>query len=61
MTENTNVEGKTKMRKIIVEAEVSVDGAMGGENMDFGSRITHCTARMFRNTSTTSCSCQTRS
>lgn len=23
------------MRKIIVEAEVSVDGAMGGENMDF--------------------------
>ena len=35
MTENTNVEGKTKMRKIIVEAEVSVDGAMGGENTDF--------------------------
>ncbi len=23
------------MRKIIVEAEISVDGAMGGENMDF--------------------------
>ena len=23
------------MRKIIVEVEVSVDGAMGGENMDF--------------------------
>ena len=35
MTENTNVEEKTKVRKIIVEAEVSVDGAMGGENMDF--------------------------
>jgi dihydrofolate reductase len=26
------------MRKIIVEAEVSVDGAMGGENMDFWSQ-----------------------
>ena len=23
------------MRKIVVEAEVSVDGAMGGENVDF--------------------------
>jgi dihydrofolate reductase len=28
-------ERRIDMRKIIVEAEVSVDGAMGGENMDF--------------------------
>lgn len=27
------------MRKIIVEAEVSVDGAMGGENMDFWNQV----------------------
>jgi dihydrofolate reductase len=27
------------MRKIMVEAEVSVDGAMGGENMDFWNQI----------------------
>jgi dihydrofolate reductase len=27
------------MRKIIVEAEVSVDGAMGGENMDFWKQV----------------------
>jgi dihydrofolate reductase len=27
------------MRKIIVEAEVSVDGAMGGENMDFWQQV----------------------
>src|ERR1700730_12411949 len=27
--------GKTTMRKVIVEAEVSVDGAMGGENLEF--------------------------
>lgn len=27
------------MRKIIVEAEVSVDGAMGGDNMDFWQQI----------------------
>jgi hypothetical protein len=27
------------MRKIIVEVEVSVDGAMGGENMDFWKQI----------------------
>ena len=27
------------MRKIIVEAEVSVDGAMGGENVDFWKQI----------------------
>lgn len=26
---------KNDMRKIIVEAEISIDGAMGGENMDF--------------------------
>jgi dihydrofolate reductase len=30
------------MRKIIVEAEVSLDGAMGGENMDFWKRIFPC-------------------
>src|SRR5260370_38045516 len=30
-----NREGELRVRKIIVEAEVSVDGAMGGENMDF--------------------------
>jgi dihydrofolate reductase len=30
------------MRKIIVEAEVSVDGAMGGQNMDFWKRIFPC-------------------
>src|SRR5947207_15467100 len=27
--------GKTNMRQIIVEVEVSIDGAMGGENTDF--------------------------
>ena len=27
------------MRKIIVEAEVSVDGAMGGENLDFWKQV----------------------
>jgi dihydrofolate reductase len=27
------------MRKIIVEAEVSIDGAMGGENMDFWNQV----------------------
>ena len=27
------------MRKIIVEAEVSVDGAMGGENLDFWQQV----------------------
>ena len=27
------------MRKIIVEAEVSIDGAMGGENPDFWQQI----------------------
>src|SRR6266487_1632446 len=27
------------MRKIIVEAEVSIDGAMGGENLDFWQQI----------------------
>ena len=27
------------MRKVIVEAEVSVDGAMGGENLDFWQQI----------------------
>jgi dihydrofolate reductase len=27
------------MRKIIVEAEVSVDGALGGENMDFWNQV----------------------
>lgn len=27
------------MRKIIVEAEVSVDGAMGGENADFWKQV----------------------
>ena len=27
------------MRNIIVEAEVSIDGAMGGENMDFWKQI----------------------
>lgn len=27
------------MRKIIVEAEVSVDGAMGGENLDFWNQV----------------------
>ncbi|NLG71530.1 MAG: dihydrofolate reductase [Chloroflexi bacterium] len=27
------------MRKIIIEAEMSVDGAMGGENMDFWSLV----------------------
>ena len=27
------------MRKIIVEAEVSLDGAMGGENMDFWKQV----------------------
>src|SRR6185503_10633764 len=31
--------GKLNVRKIIVEAEVSVDGAMGGENMDFWKQI----------------------
>ncbi|HEX2996376.1 MAG TPA: dihydrofolate reductase family protein, partial [Anaerolineales bacterium] len=27
------------MRKIMVEAEVSVDGAMGGENLDFWNQV----------------------
>jgi hypothetical protein len=27
------------MRKIVVEAEVSVDGAMGGENTDFWKQV----------------------
>jgi dihydrofolate reductase len=27
------------MRKIIVEAEISIDGAMGGENMDFWKNV----------------------
>jgi dihydrofolate reductase len=31
--------GELNMRKIIVEAEVSVDGAMGGENMDFWQQV----------------------
>jgi dihydrofolate reductase len=31
--------GDSGMRKIIVEAEVSIDGAMGGENADFWERI----------------------
>jgi dihydrofolate reductase len=31
--------GKTAMRKVIVEAEVSVDGAMGGENVDFWQQV----------------------
>lgn len=35
MTENTNGEGKTTMRKLIVTVEISIDGAMGGERMDF--------------------------
>ena len=29
----------TPMRKIIVEAEVSIDGAMGGENAEFWKRV----------------------
>jgi dihydrofolate reductase len=32
---NEYSERRIDMRKIIVEAEISVDGAMGGENMDF--------------------------
>jgi dihydrofolate reductase len=27
------------MRKVIVEAEVSIDGAMGGENADFWQHV----------------------
>src|SRR5207248_1879218 len=31
--------GTTNMRQIIVEVEVSVDGSMGGENMDFWKQM----------------------
>jgi dihydrofolate reductase len=31
--------GKITMRKVIVEAEVSVDGAMGGEKVDFWQQV----------------------
>ena len=33
------VKGENDMRKIMVEAEVSVDGVMGGENADFWDQV----------------------
>ena len=37
------------MRKVIVEAEVSVDGVIGGDNPEFGVTFSNITTLMSRN------------